>query len=126
MFLKLILASTASSSLPRKALFTLVVDSRPIWQMMHRLESSARKLPSASLPPRLTVLPLGKVTDLIAYRSGQASSVWQVEHRKPWLEAADPSRVLTVVPVEVTPIEPPFLMNVGRPSAVWHFTQPNG
>ncbi len=30
------------------------------------------------------------------------------------------------VPVEVTTTEPPSRMNVGRPSAVWHFTQPKG
>src|SRR5512138_2153401 len=126
MFLKLILASTVSASLPRSALFMLVVDSRPWWQLMQILLSSATNLPSASLPPRLTVFPEGKVTEAIASRLGQLASSWQVEHMKP-LEGGRLARpVVVVVPVPVTTTEPPLWTKVGKPWAVWHFTQAKG
>src|SRR5215216_2447917 len=81
---------------------------------------------SASLPPKLTVLPDGKVTEAIARRFGKLASSWQVVHMKPLEVGRLATPVITVEPVPVTTTEPPLCTKVGRPCAVWHFTQPNG
>src|SRR5512142_310829 len=93
---------------------------------MQILLSFATNLPLASLPPILTVLPDGKVTEAIASRLGKLVSSWQVEHMKPLEDGRLPTPVMVVEPVGLTTTEPPLCRKVGKPWAVWHFTQPKG
>src|SRR5512144_1089025 len=101
-----ILPTTASGSVTEKSeicLSTAFLDERAWWHSMQRLESA--------LSPKVTTLPLGRVTSLTASRFGKLAVSWQVLHIRP-LPAG---RAVDSLPCR----------KLGKPSAAWHFTQPD-
>ncbi len=64
------------------ALFTLAVDSRPWWQVMHRF---------IELSPLSTDKPLGKVTFDAVRRAYVSRFSWQLVHARPFCACAEGS-----------------------------------